>query len=130
MTLTQSDPCNFLDLMIMLKVEKKQSLARKKRKISILLTHFSPSLKYYNSNISYAYSYVIFFFFYMRFTQVKLNQHFQCLSGQHGVVREMWKNIKGDDVKQIQLANGYPNSPAKVSFKHVVCLKCISFLSI
>ena len=34
--------------------------------------------------------------------------------GQHGVIREMWKNIKGEDVKQIHLADGFPNSPAKV----------------
>jgi len=34
--------------------------------------------------------------------------------GQHGIVREMWKNIKGDDVKGLLTARNYPSIPAKV----------------
>ena len=36
------------------------------------------------------------------------------VSGKHGVIREVWTNIKGEDIRDLTSASGYPDIPSSI----------------
>ena len=62
-------------------------------------------------------------FFLGRFVTMKIksmkqnfeNFTFLRISGKHGVARELWRNVKGEDIRDITTISSYPLLPNEVS---------------